>query len=117
MTITYAAVNFFICGIMMSLMVTGIVISVITPDIEKWNKKFFIALFTILTLLVITYLIDSFTLLCSNAAIAERIAVFFEYFFIPLNIFMVTFFLLHCCEENWRESNFFIRCSSYMLYF
>jgi len=107
MTITYAAVNFFICGIMMSLMVAGIVISVITPDMEKWNKKFFIALFTILTLLVITYLIDSFTLLCSNAAIAERIAVFFEYFFIPLNIFMVTFFLLHCCEENWRESKFF----------
>ena len=106
MTITYA-VNFFICGIMMSLMVAGIFISVITPDIEKWNRKFFIALFTILTLLVSTYLIDSFTLLCSNAAIVERIAVFFEYFFIPLNIFMVTLFLLHCCGDSWRKSKFF----------
>ena len=107
MTITYAAANFFLCGIMMSLMVAGIVISVITPDMEKWNRKFFIALFTILTLLVITYLIDSFTLLCSNAAIVERIAVFFEYFFIPLNIFMVTLFLLHCCGDSWRKSKFF----------
>ena len=106
MTITYA-VNFFICGIMMSLMVAGIFISVITPDIEKWNRKFFIALFTILTLLVSTCLIDSFTLLCSNAAIVERIAVFFEYFFIPLNIFMTTIFLLHCCGESWRKSKFF----------
>ena len=106
MTIMYAA-NFFLCGIMMSLMIAGIIISAITPDMEKWKRKFFIALFTILTLLVSTYLIDSFTLLCSNAAIAGRIAVFFEHFFIPLNIFMVTLFLLHCCGESWRKSKFF----------
>jgi sensor histidine kinase YesM len=106
MTIMYAA-NFFLCGIMMSLMIAGIIISAITPDMEKWKRKFFIALFTILTLLVSTYLIDSFTLLCSNAAIAGRIAVFFEHFFIPVNIFMITIFLLHCCGENWRKSKFF----------
>ena len=106
MTIMYAA-NFFLCGIMMSLMIAGIIISAITPDMEKWKRKFFIALFTILTLLVSTYLIDSFTLLCPNAAIAGRIAVFFEHFFIPLNIFMVTLFLLHCCGESWRKSKFF----------
>ena len=106
MTIMYAA-NFFLCGIMMSLMIAGIIISAITPDMEKWKRKFFIALFTILTLLVSTYLIDSFMLLCPNAAIAGRIAVFFEHFFIPLNIFMVTLFLLHCCGESWRKSKFF----------
>ena len=66
MTIMYAA-NFFLCGIMMSLMIAGIIISAITPDMEKWKRKFFIALFTILTLLVSTYLINSFTLLSPNA--------------------------------------------------
>lgn len=116
MTIMYAA-NFFLCGIMMSLMIAGIIISAITPDMEKWKRKFFIALFTILTLLVSTYLIDLFTLLCSNAAIAERIAVFFEYFFIPLNIFMVTFFCCIVAEKVGARANFFIRRSSYMLYF
>ena len=106
MTVIYA-VNFFICGVMMALMMAGIIISVITPDVEKWNRKFFITLFTVLTLLVISYLVDSFTLICSNAAIAGRISVFFEYFFIPVYIFMVTIFLLHCCGENWRKSKFF----------
>ena len=40
MTIMYAA-NFFLCGIMMSLMIAGIIISAITPDMEKMEEKIF----------------------------------------------------------------------------
>ena len=92
---------------MMTLMIAGIFISVITPDVEKWNRKFFITLFTTLTLLVISYFVDSFSLLCSNSAIAGRILVFFEYFFIPVTMVMFTIFLLHCCGEDWRKSKVF----------
>ena len=94
MTVTYAT-NFFLCGVMMALMIAGIIISVITPDIENWNRKFFITLFTILTLLVISYFVDSFLLLCSNTAIAGRTLIFFQYLFIPIIMFMFTIFLLH----------------------
>ena len=38
MTVTYAA-NFFLCGVMMALMIAGIIISVITPDVENWRKS------------------------------------------------------------------------------
>ena len=106
MTTIYAT-NFFLCGVMMTLMIAGIFISVITPDVEKWNRKFFITLFTTLTLLVISYFVDSFLLLCSNSAIAGRILVFFEYFFIPVTMVMFTIFLLHCCGEDWRKSKVF----------
>ena len=106
MTTIYAT-NFFLCGVMMTLMIAGIFISVITPDVEKWNRKFFITLFTTLTLLVISYFVDSFSLLCSNSAIAGRILVFFEYFFIPVTMVMFTIFLLHCCGEDWRKSKVF----------
>ena len=106
MTTVYAT-NFFLCGVMMTLMIAGIIISVITPDVEKWNRKFFITLFTTLTLLVTSYFVDSFLLLCSNSVIAGRILVFFQYFFIPVTMFMFTIFLLHCCGENWRKSKIF----------
>lgn len=106
MTTVYAT-NFFLCGVMMTLMIAGIIISVITPDVEKWNRKFFITLFTTLTLLVTSYSVNSFLLLCSNAVIAGRILIFFEYFFIPVTMFMFTVFLLHCCGENWRKSKIF----------
>ena len=92
---------------MMTLMIAGIIISVITPDIENWNRKFFITLFTTLTLLVISYFADSFLLLCSNVAMAGKILVFFQYLLIPATMFMFTIFLLHCCEENWRKSKIF----------
>ena len=45
--------------------------------------------------------------LCSNSVIAGRILVFFEYFFIPVTMFMFTVFLLHCGGENWRKSKNF----------
>ena len=106
MTVMYA-VNFFLCGVMMALMIAGIIVSVITPDIENWNRKFFITLFTILTLLVISYFVDSFLLLYSNTVIAGRILVFLQHFFIPVTMFMFTIFLLHCCGENWRKSKIF----------
>ncbi len=106
MTFLYG-INFFSCGMMMSLMIAGIIISVFTPDVENWNRKFFIMLFTILTLLVISYCVDSFLTLFSNAVIAGRISIFFEYFFIPVTMFMFTIFLLHCCNENWLKSKLF----------
>lgn len=106
MTTVYAT-DFFLCGVMMMLMIAGIIISVITPDVEKWNRKFFITLFTTLTLLVISYFAELFAYMYSTAVIAERISVFFEYFLISVTMFMFTIFLLHCCGENWRKSKIF----------
>lgn len=79
MTAIYA-ISFFICGVMTALMIAGIVVSAFIPDVKNWNRKFFVTLFTILTLLVTSYFADLFASMYSTAVIAERISVFLNIF-------------------------------------
>ncbi|MBQ7705448.1 MAG: histidine kinase [Selenomonadaceae bacterium] len=92
---------------MMALMISGLIVSVVTPDVTNWNRKFFITLFTILTLVVISYFVDLLASMYSSEVVAEKIAAFLEYISLPVIMLMFTVFLLHSCGEEWRRSKFF----------
>ena len=93
---------------MMALMIAGMIVSVIMPDVENWNRKFFITLFTILTLVVISYFIDLFASMYPTAVIEEKIAAFFEYISLPVIMLMFAVFFYIVAEKIGAEVNFFI---------
>ena len=93
---------------MMALMIAGLIVSVVTPDVKNWNRKFFITLFTILTLVVISYFADLLASLYSTAVVAEKIAAFLEYISLPVIMLMFAVFFYIVAEKIGAEVNFFI---------
>ena len=94
-------------GVMLTLTVLGLIISAITPEIENWNRKFFMSLFAMNILLVGAALVALFAWEVPGMAFAEKIAIYFEGLLISLPMPMFTAYLLHTCGEKWKKSGIF----------
>ena len=92
---------------MVTLTALGLGIAAVMPGPRRWNKRFFVFLFAIIMLLIITDLIDLFIYEDPTMATAERIVIYFEYLFLSLPMPVFTAYLLHTCGENWRKSDMF----------
>ena len=77
MNTSIGALTYFISGVfagtMLALVVVDIVAAAIMPGIDRWNKRFFIVLFTILVLTVSIFFTDFLVFRNPNMALAERI--------------------------------------------
>ena len=100
-------VEFSLPGALLVMMALGIALSSFMPALDRWSKRYFITLFTLLFLCVVTCFLALIIWDKPNMAAAARIIYLFEDLFISTPIFMPTIFLLHCCGENFKTSLLF----------
>ncbi|MBR1748143.1 MAG: histidine kinase [Clostridia bacterium] len=104
MTMTWLdLLGFSLIGAIIVIMVLGIVLSAIIPTLDKWNKRYFIALFTALLLLSVTCLLALIFWYDPTKATVEKVVYILEDLFLPLVVFMPTVFLLHSCGERFKR--------------
>ena len=92
---------------MLTLTVLGLGVSVFMPGMNRWNRRFFTALFTVLLLLMGAFLVDLIVYEFRDMALAEQIDVYFQYLLVSLPMPMFTGYLLHLCGEDLRKSTLF----------
>ena len=96
-----------IAGALLTMMATGIAFSVFMPALDKWNKRFFIVLFSLLFLCAVTCFLALIFYNNPAKATTERVIYFFESLFMAVPIFMPTIFLLHCLHEKVKRNALF----------
>ena len=91
-------------GLMVVLL--GLIMSIFGRHQEKWNRSFFIVLFSLLIVYVGFDLLSqiSLVMLGPPAAPLSKLAVFGESFFSSLLMPMLTVYLLRCTGEDWRRN-------------
>ena len=64
---------FFLCGAAMTLMLLIIWVSFIIPGINKWNKRFFVAIFFVFVLSMVSLFVDLLIYDDPSMALAEKL--------------------------------------------
>ncbi|MBQ9551573.1 MAG: histidine kinase [Clostridia bacterium] len=92
---------------MLLLMALGVGFSAAMPLTDRWNKSYFITLFSMLFLCTVVLLVDC--IFWENPAMAnvEKVIWFMEFFLLSVLIWMSTLFLLHSCGESIKDSLLF----------
>ena len=99
--------EFSLTGAMLVMMSLGIAFSVFMPATDRWSKRYFTSLFSILLLTTITMFLALVFWYDSSMATASQIVYFFESIFLSGLIFMPTLFLLHFCNISIKKSILF----------
>ncbi len=100
-------INYSTGGALLLMMMVGIAFSAFMPALDRWSKRFFITLFSILLLYVVAIFIDMIIYTDPNMATAEKVIVILEYLFFSSLTPMPMFFLLHRCGESIKNSRLF----------
>ena len=95
---------FSLIGAMLALTLTAMVIAVVMPGSDRWNRRFFTGLFATNMLCMVSVLIDYLTWENPGMAMAARISIYFECLFVSLPMPMFTAYMLHTCWERWQKS-------------
>ena len=95
---------FFVAGMIVLLTMLGLWVAAVMPGLDRWNRHFFIAFFTILMLCLILYFFDMLTYDNPAFLTLQKLIVFLEYLLTPMLFPMLTVYLLHCCGEEYRSS-------------
>ena len=98
---------FVFSGAILVTMALGIGFSAFMPSLDRWNKRYFITLFTLLLLCAVTCFLALIFWYDPEMAATERVVYLFESLFLSVPMFMPTVFLLHCCGENVKKSVLF----------
>lgn len=105
-------------SMMMTIILIGLIISAIMPGIEKFSRKFFVSLFANLFFLITVVIIDTFLFQNPEMLLEDKIAIFFQYFFISLPLPMFTAYFLKSCGESLRKNLIFRAVTvAYGIYF
>ncbi len=99
--------GFFLCGAMLSLMIMGLVSVAIMPGMDRWNRRYFIVLFSILVLCIGFFTVDEIVYDDPNLLPVEKIVSYFEYLLVSILIPLSTIHLLHACGEAWYRHPLF----------
>lgn len=95
-------------GAMPVVMALGIVISAFMPTLERWNKRYFIALFTLFCMCSICCFFALLFWGNPKMAAAEMVIYFFESVFLSSPVIMPNVFLLHTCKDGVRRKRLII---------
>ncbi|MBQ7198132.1 MAG: histidine kinase [Selenomonadaceae bacterium] len=98
---------YFVCGAVLILTLVILWIAVIMPSKNQWNKRFFVSLFAVFVLSMLTLFIDLVIYEEPTMALEEKITIYFQYFSISILMPMFTVYLLRTCGEDWRKSLLF----------
>ena len=100
-------VDYFLAGALLIMMAIGIALSAFMPALDRWNKRYFIILFSLFFLCTLTCFLAVVFWGNPTATEAARINYLFEGLFISTPVFMPTLLLLHCCGEKLKSSLLF----------
>ena len=103
----YDIFAFSLSGALLVIMAFGIVLAAVVPTLDKWSKRYFVSLFTVLffcTVICITALIFWYD---PTKAEIEKIIYLFEDVSMSAIAFMPTIFLLHYSGEKIKHSLLF----------
>ena len=104
---TEVIVSYSILGALLIMMALGIVFSAMMPVTDRWSRRYFVTLFSLLLIGSVTCFLATLFWEDPRMATAERIVYFFEGLSLSSLIFMPTVFLLHSCGENLKSSLLF----------
>lgn len=100
-------VDYLLAGALLVMMAIGIAFSAFMPALDKWNKRYFIILFSLLFLCAVTCFLALIFYNNPAKATTERVIYFFESLFMAVLIFMPTIFLLHSLHEKVKRNALF----------
>ena len=100
-------VYFTLSGAIIVTMVFGIALSFFLPSLNKWSKRYFVTLFSLLFLCAVTCFLGLLFYGDPTKATVERVIYFFESLLILVPIFMPTIFLLHSSHEKIKGNTLF----------
>ena len=108
MTVTWLdLLGFSFAGAMIVMMALGIVLSAIIPTLDKWNKRYFITLFSLLLLCAVTCFLALVFWYDPTKAVAAKVVYVFEDISMSTVVFMPTILLLHSCGDSFERSSLF----------
>ncbi len=99
--------GFSISAALLVMMAFGIAFSAFMPALDRWSKRYFITLFSLFFLCIVTCFLALIFWEDPTMAVAARIIYIFESLFLLTPIFMPTIFLLHSCGESLKSSLLF----------
>ena len=94
----------FVCGAMLVMSGVGFESAVVTPSLDRWEKRFFAILFFSLALCPVAFFLELAAYYSPEFAIFQPLAYFIQTVFGLLPFPMLAFYLLHYCGEDWRGS-------------
>ncbi|MBQ7669544.1 MAG: histidine kinase [Clostridia bacterium] len=100
-------IGFSLGGAIIITMLLGIVFSVSMPTLDKWSKRYFIALFSMMFLCTVVCFLALIFWYDPSMAAASRIFYFLESLLLVTPIFMPTIFLLHYSGDRIKSSALF----------
>ncbi len=100
-------IYFFVCGAVLLVTIMTLCVAVIMPGTNHWNKNFFITLFAVFALSMLSLFVDLLVYDDPSMALEEKIAVYFECLLLSIPMPMFTAYLLRTCGEDWRKSFLF----------
>ncbi len=104
---TELIVSYSILGAILVMMMLGVIFSAVIPVTDRWSKRYFIILFSLLLMCSVTCFLATLFWYDPHMATAERIVYFFEGLLLSSLMFMPTVFLLHSCGEDLKSSLLF----------
>ena len=108
MTVTmFDLIAFSSVGALIITMTLGIVLTVFIPALDRWSKRYFIALFSLMFLFAVTCFLALIFWYDPSMAAASIIIYLFEGVFLVTPVFMPTLFLLHYSGEKIKTSVLF----------
>ncbi len=100
-------IDFSLVGAILITMLLGIVLTVFIPTLDRWSKRYFIAMFSLMFLLSVTGFFALIFWYDPSMAAGSRISYLLEDLFLVTPIFMPMLFLLHYSGEKIISSPLF----------
>ena len=94
-------------GALLMMMAAGIALSALLPALDRWSKRYFITLFSLLLLYVIAMFADTIIYKDPKMAAVENVIYITEYLFFSVLTLMPILLLLHRCSESIKNSVLF----------
>lgn len=94
-------------GALLMMMAAGIALSALLPALDRWSKRYFITLFSLLLLYVIAMFADAIIYKDPKMAAVEKAIYITEYLFFSVLTLMPILLLLHRCSESIKNSVLF----------
>ena len=111
-------ITFFSVSAMFAVMVLGLVDAIILPGMDRWSRRFFTVLFSVLVLCMMAYVIELSTYGVPNMMRVEKATAYSESLLASILLLMTTILLLHHSGEDWKSSVLFrIVAAVWFIYF
>ena len=99
-----SVITTFALGTLLAVAVLSWILAAMMPGIDKWNRRFFIWFFALLTLDVVAYTVEFLAIGHPSMILLVKASGCLESVLPAVHILMVVYYLLHCCGEDYRTS-------------